>query len=83
MLNRRVKRARNILDQRPAEKDIHALNAVADCEDGFVFGESVLEKRKIGALAVRVSVGGGRISRCAVERRIDVCGATGENDRIE
>ena len=63
MLNRRVKRAGNILNQRAAEKNIHALNAVADCKDGFAFSEGVFEKRKIGAFAVRVSFGGRRISR--------------------
>jgi len=83
MLNRRMERAGNILDQRPSEKNIHALDAVTDGQDGFVFGEGMLEKGKICAFAVSVSFSGRRIPRCAVERRVDVGGATGQNDSIE
>src|SRR5271155_1826398 len=51
MLDFRVNFAGNILDQRTTEEDVQTLHAVADCEDWLVFGDGVIEKREIGALA--------------------------------
>jgi hypothetical protein len=83
MLNFRVQFARNILDQCAPEEDIEALIAVANREDGFVFRESVFEKREIGALAIGIGVSGCRVAASVVELGIYVRGAARENEGVE
>src|SRR5277367_6832515 len=83
MLDFRVNFAGNILDQRTTEEDVQTLHAVADCEDWLVFGDGVIEKREIGALAGSVGFGGFQMTRGVEERRLDVRRAAGQDDCIQ
>jgi len=75
--------ARNILDERATEKNVEALNTVADRQHRFLLGEAMLEKNEIGALAVAIGAGALRMPRRSEERGIDVDGAAGEQYSIE
>lgn len=77
VLDPRVNFAGDILHQRTAEEDVETLHAVADCEDGLLFGDGMIEQRKIGAFASGVGICGFRIPCGVKERRFYVRGTTG------
>src|SRR5580704_12591653 len=83
MLDRRFIFARDILNQRAAEENVHALHAVANSQHGFVLGKSVAQDGEIGLLARGVSRRGFFIARGVIELRIDVRRAAGKYVGVE
>src|SRR5882724_5027561 len=73
----------DVLVESSTEADIEALATVANGENRFSRGESVLEDGEIGFFAVRVRVVGLFVARGAVERRIYVRRGTGENEGVQ
>src|ERR1700730_14819785 len=83
MQNLRVQFARDILDQRAAEKNIQGLDAVADREHWLVFRQAIVEQSEIDSFAIPVRVGRFRMPRGVEKRGLNVGRTPGENDRIE
>ncbi len=83
VLDLRADVAGNILDERASQKHVEALNAEADRQNRLMLGEGVLQEREIGPFAVRVRIGGFRLSSGAITRGINVCGASAQNHPIQ
>ena len=79
----RAQLAGDVLDQAAAEKNIQRLNSIADGQDGFARGQRVFEQSEIGSLARGVGIGGSRVALRAIVRRIDICGAPGQQERVQ
>ena len=69
VLDLRADVAGNILDERASQKHVEALNAEADRQNRLMLGEGVLQEREIGPFAVRVRIGGFRLSSGADNAR--------------
>jgi len=59
------------------------LEAVADCQNGLLFGQAELQQGEIGSLALRVGISALGVPCGPKTRRIDVSGAARQNEAIE
>ena len=69
--------AREVLNQRPSEADVHDLNPPADGEGGQAPFARALEERQLGRIALGMNSAESRMGLGAVARGIDIL-ATGE-----
>src|SRR5579863_7803928 len=74
---------RNMLNERAAQIDVQALNAIANRKHGLLRAERVFEKREIRALAVLICLRRFWMPRSVKERGVHIRGTTGENHSIE
>src|ERR1700730_11361346 len=72
MQNLRVQFARDILDQRAAEKNIQGLDTVADREHRLAFRQAIVEQSEIDSFAIPVRVGRFRMPRGVEKRGLNV-----------
>ena len=83
VLDGRLVFAGDVLNQRAAQENVQALDAIADAEDRFVFREGVAEDGEVGLLALGVGGSGLLVARGVIELRIDIGGAARENVGVE
>ena len=78
-----VQFAGNVLIESAAERDVQALAAVADGENGFAGSKGVVENCEISFFAIRVGIVGLYMARGVVERWIHVGGSAGEDKSVQ
>ena len=78
-----VEFAGDVLVERTTEADVEALAAVADGQNGFAGGESVLQDCEIGFFSVRIVVMGLFAAWGTVERWIHVVRCAREDKGVE
>src|ERR1700685_3615170 len=75
--------ARDVLNQRTFQVNVQALYAEANGENGFVFSESMFEKREIRLFATGIGVSAFRIPRSMKARRLNIGGTSRQHESIE
>jgi hypothetical protein len=83
VLNLSLQLAGYVLVERATVANVKTLAAIANGENRFSGGKSVLEDSEIGFFAVRVSVVRLFMARGAVKRRIHIGGSAGEDEGVQ
>src|SRR6202167_632034 len=75
--------ARDVLNQRTSQENVQALHAEANGENGFVFSESMFEKREIRLFATGIGLSAFQMPRSMKARRLNIRGTSRQHKSIE
>jgi hypothetical protein len=75
--------AGDVLHESPMQVNIQKLHAIADCQHRFAIRECVIQQRIVSMLPSLISMRILRVTYAAKTSRLDVGGATGQNEPVE